>query len=107
MTFDEAFLDRAHRFSTRNLEDAKRSRECGCFSCLAVFSGSEVATSDTEVPDYYAEIDGIDRTDDQTAVCPRCGLDSVLPGSSDLPVASEAFLGAMRSRWIWQVKKAG
>jgi len=104
---NDAFLDRAHRFSTRNFEDAKRSQNCGCFSCLAVFPGHEVISSYPEVQGYYAEIDGTERIDTQTADCPRCGLDSVLPGNSGLPIEDENFLRAMQTRWVWQIKESG
>ncbi len=106
MTYDDAFLDRSHRFSTRNFTDGLSSDECSCFSCLAVFPGNEISSSYPEVVGYYAEIDGIVRTDTLTADCPRCGLDCVLPGNSDLPIRDKHFLEAMRSRWVWQIRVA-
>jgi hypothetical protein len=107
MSFTDSFLDRAHRFCTRNFEDAKRSQICGCFSCLAVFPGHDVISSYPEVAGYYAEIDGCARKDTQTADCPRCGLDTVLPGNSELPIADKGFLRAMQKRWVWQFKGSG
>lgn len=41
---------------------------CGCFHCCAVFSADEIA-------------EWID--DDRTALCPRCGVDAVLAGTTD------------------------
>jgi hypothetical protein len=42
---------------------------CGCFCCLHTFAATEV-------------IDWID--DGDTPLCPFCGMDSVLPGVTDL-----------------------
>ncbi len=42
---------------------------CGCFHCLQVYRASEV-------------IDWID--DGETPLCPFCGLDTVMPGETDL-----------------------
>lgn len=42
---------------------------CGCFHCLQVFEADEV-------------MDWID--DGETPLCPLCGMDTVLPGETDL-----------------------
>ena len=42
----------------------------GCFYCLAIFPASEITK-------------WIDMT--ETAICPRCGVDSVLPGGRGTP----------------------
>ena len=49
----------------------------GCFHCLAVFPGASVS----------AWIDG-----GETALCPRCGIDSVLPGRADEAVLRDRHL---------------
>lgn len=43
---------------------------CGCFFCLRTFPGADV----TEWTD-----------DGQTALCPHCDTDSVLPWTTDIP----------------------
>ena len=53
------------RLSFRNRSRIAAATFCGCFYCHSVFPGSEVR----------------DWTDDQqTALCPRCGIDAVLAG---------------------------
>lgn len=42
---------------------------CGCFSCLHIFPSEDV-------------IDWID--DGETPLCPTCGMDSVMPGVTDV-----------------------
>ncbi len=54
-----------HKFSAANREYIDKSGKCGCFFCLKIFDKSEVS-------DYLA---------DSTALCPICGVDSVLPDS--------------------------
>jgi hypothetical protein len=39
---------------------------CGCYFCLASFDGGEVEAWGDE---------------EQTALCPRCGMDAVVPGA--------------------------
>lgn len=54
---------------------------CGCFRCLATFA--------PEVVDEWVE----ERDGRQTALCPCCGVDSVLPLGEGV---DEAFLRRMR-----------
>jgi hypothetical protein len=75
----------AHRHCMNNRGQLEVSSSCGCFFCKAVFPPNEV----TEWCD-----------DDQTALCPRCGIDSVLASESGFPVGDSAFLDAMHRRWF-------
>jgi len=54
-----------HKFSTANRGHISKSDKCACFFCLKIFDKSEVS-------DYL---------EDNTALCPICGVDSVLPDS--------------------------
>jgi hypothetical protein len=66
---------------------------CGCFYCMKTFLADEII-------DW---VDWPEGAEDQleegvTALCPRCGIDSVLPQP---PVdLSPAFLVAMNSHWF-------
>jgi len=60
----------------------EKSKLVGCFYCQAKFPPSEITK-------------WID--DDATALCPRCGIDAVLPDSVDL---SEEFLRTMHDYWF-------
>ena len=61
------------------------SAHCGCFYCLAMFSPSEI-------------IQWIDTT----AVCPSCGIDSVIGNTEDISV-DEDLLRAMRAHAFWPI----
>jgi predicted RNA-binding Zn-ribbon protein involved in translation (DUF1610 family) len=72
----------AHVFSGHHRKQLEHAGKAGCFYCLQFFDPSEV----TEWID-----------DDQTALCPGCGIDSVLP--VDEQVTPE-FLKAMQQSWF-------
>jgi len=67
----EAEAESIAYLSYRNRARVLAATRCGCFYCQAVFPGDDVR-------------DWVD--DDRTALCPRCGIDSVLAGVTD-PVA--------------------
>lgn len=73
----------AHRHSANHREALERSRSCGCFYCLHIFA-----------PDAIAEW-----VDDGTALCPKCGVDSVIGSSSGYPITRD-FLTAMQAHWF-------
>lgn len=75
----------AHAHSAHHRAEIEASDRCGCFFCGAVFPASEI-------------LDWVDGG--QTALCPRCGIDSVLGDASDLPVTEAAFLTAMNRHWF-------
>lgn len=72
----------------RHRDEIEASDSGGCFYCLAIFGPTEIDTW-TEHPNPP----GI------TALCPRCGIDSVIGSASGLPIAAE-FLGQMNRRWF-------
>ena len=74
----------AHVLSTRNRDLLKKSRLCGCFYCKSIYDPQEI--------DRWA--DG-----GETAFCPRCGMDSVLPETKEYPLSSE-FLQKMHDYWF-------
>lgn len=79
----------AHDRSSNHRDEIERSEVCGCFYCLAVFPPSRIS-------------EWIDAGDDDvgtTAMCPECGIDSVLGAASGFPISAE-FLGAMRAYWF-------
>ncbi len=77
-------LKDAHRHSFRNRGEIELSSQCGCFNCNRIFHSSEVE----------------DYTDDgETALCPYCGVDSLIADASGIQL-SEEFLHCMHKRWI-------
>jgi hypothetical protein len=79
---------RAHRHSIRHCDEVVASSLCGCFYCCTVFTPSEIDT-------WTDEWEGFG----QTALCPRCGIDSVIGSESGYPITSE-FMAAMKAQWF-------
>ena len=77
---------KAHKASHENELLVNKSTKCGCFCCGKIFDSSEIIEWT------------IDRNGD-TALCPYCGIDSVLPDSAGYPLTEE-FLVKMHKRWF-------
>ena len=76
-----------HTLSIRHRAMVEAATLCGCFYCEATFTPSDI-------------LDWVDGPDGagETALCPRCGIDSVLP-SPPVPVTPE-LLKEMRAAWF-------
>lgn len=74
----------AHRFSSHNKNDLKQDTKCGCFYCLKIFRPTEITV-------WW--------DDEDTAVCPYCGIDSIIGESSGFPITN-IFLKEMRMVWF-------
>lgn len=79
---------RAHTRSSFHRQEVLSSKVCGCFYCLAVFE-----------PDAIAGWIDDENSIGQTALCPKCGIDSVIGSGSGFPITKE-FLGKMHSYWF-------
>jgi hypothetical protein len=84
----------AHRCSSNHRESILASDVCGCFYCLSIFSSSEIE----DWVDTREEESDIKETG-QTALCPRCGIDSVLGSASGYPI-NRKFLQKMNEYWF-------
>lgn len=85
-------LQLAHARSVNHRDELLASERCGCFYCLRIFPPQAVHEWIDVAPDAVDEIG-------TTALCPACGIDSVIGSASGLPIEPE-FLKAMRSRWF-------
>ena len=83
-------LKSAHGFSNNNKPALQADRLCGCFYCLAIFDPSEIT-------EWIEDDNPCD--ENGTAICPYCGIDSVIPESSGFPM-TEDFMKAMHERWF-------
>ena len=81
---NKAELQSAHSHSSHNREKIEISSQCGCFGCCRIFLSSEVE-------DYI--------DDGETALCPYCGVDSVIGDASGIQL-SEEFLHSMHKCWM-------
>lgn len=85
----------AHRFSSNHREQVLSSETCGCFYCLEVFPPSEI--EEWVDPDDF-DSDGPEGLG-KTAICPRCGIDSVIGSNSGVALTHE-LLEKMRIHWF-------
>ena len=77
-------IQKAHEHSFRNREELLRSDVCGCFYCEKTFANNEI----------FEWVD-----EGGTAMCPKCGIDSVIGSASEFPV-TPAFLKEMNQYWF-------
>lgn len=75
------FVEQACSMSRHNKQAVRDENECGCYFCIRSFPSSAV-------------VEFADRNAD-TALCPNCGIDSVLPGVTD-----KAILSTAHERWF-------
>ena len=75
----------AHKFSIYNRKQLGKSKKCGCFYCCEIFTPDEITN-------YLNESEG-------TALCPHCGIDSVIGDASGYPITKE-FMQSMHERWF-------
>jgi hypothetical protein len=78
----------AHRHSSNHRSEVLQSDTCGCFCCLEIYRPSDII-------EWVDDKDGIGTT----AICPRCGIDSVLGAGSGYPI-TRAFLEQMEAYWF-------
>lgn len=83
---NERELQIAHDHCTAHRAEIERSESCRCFYCLDTFPPGEIE-------EWIADRGG------DTAICPRCGIDSVIGSASGVDM-SDAFFDAMHSHWF-------
>lgn len=74
----------AHKFSSDHKKDVESSTECGCFFCLKTCKPSDI-------------VEWVGAKGD-TALCPHCGIDSLLPNSK--VNYNELILAYMQKYWF-------
>jgi hypothetical protein len=88
---EEVDLERAHDHSSRHRTEILSSDLCGCFYCRRIFPPSAI----TEWTDEGDE----PQLRQVTALCPRCGIDSVIGSESAYPITPD-FLSRMKRYWF-------
>lgn len=78
----------AHKHSSWHRAELGASTLCGCFHCCATFPPDAIV----------AWVDADEQGIGQTAICPECGIASVLGDNSGFPV-TWPFLATMRAHW--------
>ncbi len=82
---NEESIIKAHQLCRHNKLVLEESRICGCFFCLKVFDPQEIK-------------DWCDNG--KTAICPNCGIDSIIPRTNQYPINKE-FLTSMKKYWFF------
>ena len=75
----------AHQFSVNNRKQLEQSSVCGCFYCRKIFNPNEIT-------EWIPEKSG-------TALCPCCGIDSVIGEASGFQI-TEQLLKEMNQYWF-------
>lgn len=85
---DEAHI-LAHKKSIFHKSEILASVSCGCFYCLEIFPPSEI--------EQWTDQNFEDK--EETALCPKCAIDSVIGSASGFPITKE-FLSKMQKHWF-------
>ena len=75
----------SHKFCVNNKPMLMKNEKCGCFYCLEIFHSSEIR-------EWIQDTSG-------TAICPYCGVDSIISESSGYPISKD-FLTEMKQYWF-------
>ncbi|WP_186767634.1 HNH endonuclease [Blastopirellula retiformator] len=84
----------AHEHSSYHRDELLKSETCGCFFCLRIFNSSEIVCWTDKLPNSEKG---------ETALCPYCGIDSVIGSQSGYPMTHE-FLEKMNDRWFGGIR---
>jgi hypothetical protein len=85
MSFSQSIIITAHRSTSKHRQEIIQSDKCGCFYCFTTFRPMEI-------------LEWVD--DDTTALCPNCGIDSVIGDKSGYPATDVEFLKQMHFQWF-------
>ena len=84
--YSKEYLSEAHRNSFANRKNLKIHQKCGCFYCGRMFDAGEIKDWSFDVPE-------------DTALCPYCGIDSVLGETEGISITEE-LLKEMYAEWF-------
>ncbi len=88
----------AHAHAANNRAEIEASSLCGCFHCLAIFRPAEIIAWSGGGWDAFGSAAPAGASDGETALCPRCGSESVLGDKSGFPITPQ-FLTRMNEAW--------
>ena len=86
---DKTLIKQAHQHSYNNKAELEKSKKCGCFYCEEIYDAKEVC-------DWVYKGMGDEK---DTALCPKCGIDSVIGDASGIDITPE-FLKEMYEYWF-------
>lgn len=86
-----AILEKAHEYSDHHKEALAASKVYGCFHCISIIGMY------TSIKEWIDE--------GTTALCPRCGIDAILPYKPKEYPLTHHFLAAMHDFWFERTSK--
>ena len=91
----------AHTHCANHRDEIERSKICGCFYCLDIFPAIDII--DWIDPPPNKDVSNLSDKEENaigsTALCPKCGIDSVLGDKSGYLIDKD-FLEAMHKIWF-------
>ena len=88
MSYRSSTLEALHSLTTRHRQIVETTDLCGCFYCLKMFPPITIS-------DWVDEQNSLGTT----ALCPYCGIDSVIPQQPAHPLSAD-LLAAMHAYWF-------
>ena len=85
----DAKTNSAHSHSINHRDELLKSEKCGCFYCKKIFTPSEIKEW----------VDENEKGIGNTALCPFCGIDSVIGDASGYIIDAN-FLAMMHRAWF-------
>ena len=86
---DDKMID-VYCSSIYNKKELSGEKVCGCYYCLSIFSASEIE-------------EWVD--DGQTAICPHCGIDSVISDTPNRPINKRLLKKMKRVFFAYSCRK--
>jgi hypothetical protein len=87
-------IQAAHKHCTNHRTEVLESALCGCFYCLKIFEPAKIT-------DW---VDTAEHEEGTTALCPYCGIDSVIGDKSGIALTPD-FLREMNREWFQKTIK--
>jgi hypothetical protein len=84
-TYLQDIITASHKHTVRHKTEILESDTCGCFYCVTIFHPKDI--------NKWTD-------DEQTALCPNCGIDSVIGEKSGYPITDLDYLKQMNSYWF-------
>lgn len=91
--YNEADLESIHKHSSRHRHRIEASAVCGCFYCMSTFAPAAIA-------DWIDWPNEDESQPGETALCPECGIDAVLPDSVPGVPLDDGLLREMHAYWF-------
>lgn len=84
MYTEKELMEKASELSFKNRDMVDKSSKCGCYACCQIYDAKYV----------WEYVD-----DGETALCPICYIDSVLPDASGVKL-NNTILNKLRKKWF-------